>query len=102
MSLELLTSQKVPATVGVDDGSGTVTDLGLQFHWTVTPPEVATFTVESDVIYLVALAAGEAVVHVTSMDGALVSDTELVVTEDAANPPAQPFLVVTFGTPVPK
>ena len=103
MTLELLTTQKAPVDVSVDDGNGNLTPLGGQFHFTITPA-IASIENQSGSLYVVAQTAGEAVLHITSMDGTLVSDTDVVVTDDPTPPPppAVPFLVVTFGTPVPK
>lgn len=99
----LLTTQKASISVAVDDGTGSQTDLGGQFHFSITPA-IAAIENQSGTLYLVALAAGDATLHVTTMDGTLTEDVEVTISDDPTPPPppAQPFLVVTIGTPVPK
>jgi len=99
MSLDLLTTEKATMTVGVDDGSGTVTDLGLAFHWTLTA-SVISLDVVDGTIFATAVHEGSANLHVANMDGTLATDVAVTVTTDGAAP--EPHLVVTFGAPQPK
>ena len=99
MSLDLLSTQKATMTVSLDDGAGHVTPLDLQFHYSVSNSVVGVQVVAGDV-FVVAQSIGDAVIHLTTMDGSVTLDVPVSVASDPAAP--VPTLVVTFGTPEPK
>lgn len=97
MSLALDLTEKATMTVSRDDGTGTLTDLGDQFHWSIDNP-VITVVGDAGVFYATALSAGTGTLHVTDMGNVLAVDVPVSVTTSGAGP----SLVVTFGAPIPQ